>query len=75
LQKLYRENIGSRLRIRLKFKRFPVDYRVIPWATYTDLEVARVGLNMMKDAPETNTDTWVDEYGNPLLTICVPEAG
>ncbi len=30
------------------FKRFKVDYRVIPWATYTDPEVARVGLNEME---------------------------
>lgn len=28
-----------------KLKRFRVDYRTIPWATYTDPEVARVGLN------------------------------
>lgn len=27
------------------FKKFKVDYRVIPWATFTDPEVARVGLN------------------------------
>lgn len=27
------------------FKRFRADYRVIPWATFTDPEVARVGLN------------------------------
>jgi pyruvate/2-oxoglutarate dehydrogenase complex dihydrolipoamide dehydrogenase (E3) component len=27
------------------FKTFKVDYRVIPWATFTDPEVARVGLN------------------------------
>jgi pyruvate/2-oxoglutarate dehydrogenase complex dihydrolipoamide dehydrogenase (E3) component/uncharacterized membrane protein YdjX (TVP38/TMEM64 family) len=27
------------------FKRFKVDYSVIPWATFTDPEVARVGLN------------------------------
>ncbi len=26
-------------------KKFRVDYRVIPWATYTDPEIARVGLN------------------------------
>lgn len=26
-------------------KKFKVDYRVIPWATFTDPEVARVGLN------------------------------
>ncbi len=28
-----------------KFKKFRVDYNTIPWATYTDPEVARVGLN------------------------------
>ena len=27
------------------FKTFKADYRVIPWATFTDPEVARVGLN------------------------------
>ncbi len=27
------------------FKRFKADYRVIPWATFTDPEVARVGIN------------------------------
>jgi len=27
------------------FKRFAVDYRVVPWCTFTDPEVARVGLN------------------------------
>ena len=28
-----------------RFKRFKADYRVLPWATYTDPEVARVGLS------------------------------
>ena len=28
-----------------RFKRFKVDYSVIPWATFTDPEVARVGLS------------------------------
>lgn len=28
-----------------RFKKFAVDYRVIPWATFTDPEVARVGLS------------------------------
>ncbi len=27
------------------FKSFKVDYRVVPWCTFTDAEVARVGLN------------------------------
>ncbi len=28
-----------------RFRRFRVDYTVVPWATFTDPEVARVGLN------------------------------
>ena len=28
-----------------RFKKFKVDYSVIPWATFTDPEVARVGLS------------------------------
>jgi pyruvate/2-oxoglutarate dehydrogenase complex dihydrolipoamide dehydrogenase (E3) component len=28
-----------------RFKRFKVDYSVIPWATFTDPEIARVGIN------------------------------
>ncbi len=36
------------------FKKFKVDYRVIPWATFTDPEVARVGLNET-DAKAKNT--------------------
>jgi pyruvate/2-oxoglutarate dehydrogenase complex dihydrolipoamide dehydrogenase (E3) component len=28
-----------------RFRRFKADYRVIPWCTFTDPEVARVGLN------------------------------
>ena len=44
------------------FKRFRVDYRVIPWATFTDPEVARVGLNE-KDAIEKNIAYEVTTYG------------
>ncbi len=33
------------------FRKFHVDYSVIPWATFTDPEVARVGLNE-KEAKE-----------------------
>jgi pyruvate/2-oxoglutarate dehydrogenase complex dihydrolipoamide dehydrogenase (E3) component len=36
-----------------KLKSFKVDYRVIPWTTYTDPEVARVGINET-DAAEKN---------------------
>jgi dihydrolipoamide dehydrogenase len=34
-----------------RFRKFKVDYSVVPWATFTDPEVARVGLNE-KDALE-----------------------
>jgi pyruvate/2-oxoglutarate dehydrogenase complex dihydrolipoamide dehydrogenase (E3) component/uncharacterized membrane protein YdjX (TVP38/TMEM64 family) len=37
------------------FKKFQVDYRVIPWVTFTDPEVARVGLNET-EAKQQNTD-------------------
>jgi dihydrolipoamide dehydrogenase len=36
-----------------RFKRFKVDYSVIPWATFTDPEIARVGLNE-QEAKEQN---------------------
>ncbi|MBU3950616.1 MAG: FAD-dependent oxidoreductase, partial [Proteobacteria bacterium] len=38
-----------------RIKKFRVDYSVIPWATYTDPEVARVGINE-QDAKERNID-------------------
>jgi len=44
------------------FKRFKADYSVIPWATFTDPEVARVGLNE-KEAKEQNIDYEVTVYG------------
>ncbi|MBX9754498.1 MAG: FAD-dependent oxidoreductase [Pseudomonadaceae bacterium] len=44
------------------FKRFKVDYRVIPWATFTDPEVARVGLNE-QDAQAQNIAYEVTCYG------------
>lgn len=44
------------------FKRFKVDYRVIPWTTFTDPEVARVGLNE-KEAKEKNIPYEVTTYG------------
>lgn len=44
------------------FKSYTTDYRVIPWATYTDPEVARVGLNEL-EAKETNTPYEVSFYG------------
>lgn len=43
-------------------KSFKVDYRVIPWATFTDPEVARVGLNET-DAREQNIPYELITYG------------
>jgi pyruvate/2-oxoglutarate dehydrogenase complex dihydrolipoamide dehydrogenase (E3) component/uncharacterized membrane protein YdjX (TVP38/TMEM64 family) len=44
------------------FKKFKADYSVIPWATFVDPEVARVGLNEM-EAKEKNIPHEVTKYG------------
>lgn len=44
------------------FKQFKIDYRVIPWTTFTDPEVARVGLNE-KEAKEKGIRYEVTHYG------------
>ncbi len=43
------------------FKRFKADYRVIPWATFTEPEVARVGLNET-EAAERGIDHEVTRF-------------
>ena len=43
-------------------KRFKVDYSVIPWATFTEPEIARVGLNET-DAREQGIEYEVTVYG------------
>ncbi|MCH9697162.1 MAG: FAD-dependent oxidoreductase [Gammaproteobacteria bacterium] len=43
------------------WKKFKVDYSVIPWATFTDPEVARVGFNEA-EAREQNIDYEVTRY-------------
>lgn len=43
-------------------RKFRADYRVIPWATFTDPEVARVGLNET-DAKERSIAYEVTQYG------------
>ena len=43
-------------------KKFRVGYSVIPWATFTDPEVARVGLNEL-DAKEKNITYEISTYG------------
>jgi pyruvate/2-oxoglutarate dehydrogenase complex dihydrolipoamide dehydrogenase (E3) component len=44
------------------FKKFKADYSVIPWATFIDPEVARVGLNE-QEAKEKNIPYEVTRYG------------
>ena len=44
------------------FKKFSADYRVIPWATFVEPEVARVGLNEL-EAKEKNVPYEVTVYG------------
>ena len=43
------------------FKKFRADYRVIPWCTFTDPEVARVGINE-KEAKERGISYKVTRY-------------
>jgi pyruvate/2-oxoglutarate dehydrogenase complex dihydrolipoamide dehydrogenase (E3) component/uncharacterized membrane protein YdjX (TVP38/TMEM64 family) len=45
-----------------RFKRFKADYSVIPWATFTDPEVARVGISET-EAKEQNVAHEVTKYG------------
>ncbi|MEX1166548.1 MAG: FAD-dependent oxidoreductase [Hydrogenophaga sp.] len=44
------------------FKKFKADYSVIPWATFVDPEVARVGLNEL-EAKEKNIAYEITKYG------------
>jgi pyruvate/2-oxoglutarate dehydrogenase complex dihydrolipoamide dehydrogenase (E3) component/uncharacterized membrane protein YdjX (TVP38/TMEM64 family) len=44
------------------YKKFRADFSVIPWATFTDPEVARVGLNVT-EAKEKNIPYEVTTYG------------
>lgn len=56
-----------------QFKRFKVDYRVIPWATFVDPEVARVGLNEQDAAAQgisyQATRYGIDDLTEPLLMV------
>ncbi|WP_457552084.1 FAD-dependent oxidoreductase [Desulfobacula sp.] len=45
-----------------RFKKFSVDYGTIPWATYTDPEVARVGLNET-EAKQAGIEYEMVKYG------------
>lgn len=56
-----------------KFKSFKVDYSVIPWATFTDPEVARVGLNE-QEAKEKGIKYDVTNYGIDDLDRAITES-
>jgi dihydrolipoamide dehydrogenase len=56
-----------------RFKRFKVDYSVVPWVTFTDPEVARVGLNE-QDAAEYGIDVEVTRYGIDDLDRAIAES-
>ncbi|QPG04504.1 FAD-dependent oxidoreductase [Salinimonas marina] len=55
------------------FKKFKVDYRVIPWTTFVDPEVARVGLNET-EAKEKGIEVDVTRYEFAELDRAVTES-
>lgn len=55
------------------FKKFKVDYRVIPWCTFTDPEVARVGLSEA-EANEQKRPFEVTRYGIEDLDRAITES-
>lgn len=54
------------------FKKYRVDYRVIPWCTFTDPEVARVGMNE-QEAKERGVSYQVSRYGIDDLDRAIAE--
>ncbi len=54
-------------------KKFKVDYRVIPWTTFTEPEVARVGMNET-DAAAQDIDFEVTIYGLQDLDRAIAES-
>ena len=55
------------------FKRFRADYSVVPWATFTDPEVARVGLNET-EAAEKGVPYEVTRYGYDDLDRAIADS-
>ncbi len=55
------------------FKKFKVDYSVIPWATFTDPEVARVGLNE-QEAKEKGIAYELSRYGMDDLDRAIADS-
>ncbi|MBC2705001.1 FAD-dependent oxidoreductase [Desulfobacula sp.] len=56
-----------------RFKKFSVDYSTIPWATYTDPEVARVGINET-DARLAGLDYEMVKYGIDELDRAIADS-
>lgn len=56
-----------------QFRKFRVDYRVIPWTTFTDPEVARVGLNE-QEARERGIAYELTRYGLDDLDRAIAES-
>lgn len=56
-----------------QFKKFKADYSVIPWATFVDPEVARVGLNE-QEAKEQGIAYEVTRYGIDDLDRAIAES-
>jgi pyruvate/2-oxoglutarate dehydrogenase complex dihydrolipoamide dehydrogenase (E3) component/uncharacterized membrane protein YdjX (TVP38/TMEM64 family) len=56
-----------------KFKSFPVDYRVVPWATFTEPECARVGINE-QEAKQQGIAYEVSSYGIDDLDRAIADA-
>ncbi len=56
-----------------QFKKFKADYSVIPWATFVDPEVARVGLNE-QEANEQGIAYEVTKYGIDDLDRAIAES-
>ena len=55
------------------FKKFKVDYRVIPWVTFIDPEVARVGINE-QDAIDQEIDYEITRYDFEELDRAICES-
>lgn len=55
------------------FKKFKADYRVIPWVTFTDPEIARVGLSE-KEAKAQGIEYEVTRYGLDDLDRAITES-
>ena len=56
-----------------QFKKFKVDYRVIPWTTFIDPEVARVGLNE-QDAIDKGIDYEITRFEFEELDRAITES-